>query len=559
MGKRPPSIRLAGIRTSIPPGYLLGRQSPGTGDVELIFAPEIVRGGGVSGGGSGGTGTSRDAIVFDLGEAETVVAGTALYHIRVPYRFQIVNVKAELKVPTTTGDVVVDINYGAASLLTTKITIAAGQRTSMEVAAQPVWDPDIMGDDGILQIDVDDDGDGTAEGLKVQIIGYFTTAALTASGVARSLLGSVSQLALAEVSQVFGTIGSVLGEVTQEAVGEADTAISGTIVSLLGAIEQAAEGDVLTLINGTIESILGQITQLADGDALTPGSYSNSFGSGDRQGLIPYIGTNTWSGGGYFCTINGSNDNCGWLNSGQTGTIGWDFGPRKAIIDEIEWKQSGAASQGTYDLEASDDFSSWTSLTTGVNLGGSATTTVSYSNSTAYRFYRFRRTAGSTTNGPYVQEVRFKINADTIRDGYMGVYGKGSRTSIITGSASNVSTGGAPSWLNGTYGLESFFTNASASGQYVKFDFLSGVVLQEALSYQTNNTQQGVWQWQGSNDDTNWTDIGGNFTFYDGSRGHFFHTELNGNSTSYRYYRMLGVSGSTSNSPYQQEIQFSVV
>lgn len=39
-----PNIKVAGIRGSIPQGYFLGRSSPGVGDVELIYSPELAKG-----------------------------------------------------------------------------------------------------------------------------------------------------------------------------------------------------------------------------------------------------------------------------------------------------------------------------------------------------------------------------------------------------------------------------------------------------------------------------------------------------------------------------------
>lgn len=87
------------------------------------------------------------------------------------------------------------------------------------------------------------------------------------------------------------------------------------------------------------------------------------------------------------------------------------------------------------------------------------------------------------------------------------------------------------------------------SGNYFRFDFGTPRVITEAKSPQntyTTTTGNGVFQWQGSNDASSWTNIGGNFTWNPASTVTPM-TELNGNSTAYRYYQILGVSGNLPN------------
>jgi hypothetical protein len=64
----------------------------------------------------------------------------------------------------------------------------------------------------------------------------------------------------------------------------------------------------------------------------------------------------------------------------------------------------------------------------------------------------------------------------------------------------------------------------------------------------------GTWKWQGSNDDSSYTDIGSSFTL--GGSTTQTQTELNGNVTAYRYYKLLGVSGTCTDTPYLEEIEF---
>ena len=100
------------------------------------------------------------------------------------------------------------------------------------------------------------------------------------------------------------------------------------------------------------------------------------------------------------------------------------------------------------------------------------------------------------------------------------------------------------------------WNNVSIAGEYVQFDFGSGVsmLVTEATYYQSDTSNQGTWKWQGSELAISWTDIGSSFTL--GGATSQTHTQLNGNTTGYRYYRMLGVSGSTTFNPWVEEIEF---
>jgi len=150
---------------------------------------------------------------------------------------------------------------------------------------------------------------------------------------------------------------------------------------------------------------------------------------------------------------------------------------------------------------------------------------------------------------------------------YANVGGTGDRTAIITvtdstaGSAGGVfhQTNGGRLLVNGTNGSgdSNWFTaGALSSSVWVKYGFSTPVLLTEAKFLQQDSTGQGVWQWHGSNDNSIWTAIGGSFNLVTAATTTL--TTLNGNTTSYLWYRKTGVSGSTSSGPFIFEMQFQI-
>ena len=146
-------------------------------------------------------------------------------------------------------------------------------------------------------------------------------------------------------------------------------------------------------------------------------------------------------------------------------------------------------------------------------------------------------------------------------------YITGDRQSTITVSTTLTLDAGAGN--SGTQGLVNgiaasgnnslIFSAQTTAGKEIKFDFLAGnsVKITEAKYYETSNTPaQGVWKWQGSADDTTYTDIGSSFTLAGAEVQ--TQTSLSGNTNNYRYYRLFGVSGSTSASGWNTEVEFKM-
>lgn len=106
-------------------------------------------------------------------ETTVLSTGTAKATFRMPFAMTVTDVRASL---TTAGTgaalVTVDINEGGSTILSTKITIDASEKTSTTAATAPVISDSALADDAEITIDIDQvDTDNVAAGLKVYLIG----------------------------------------------------------------------------------------------------------------------------------------------------------------------------------------------------------------------------------------------------------------------------------------------------------------------------------------------------------------------------------------------------
>jgi len=105
-------------------------------------------------------------------EATALTTGTAKVTFRMPFAFTLSAVRASLTVAQASGSVLmVDINEGGTSILSTKLTIDNTEKTSTTAATAAVISDTALADDAEMTIDIDQVGDGTAKGLKVWLIG----------------------------------------------------------------------------------------------------------------------------------------------------------------------------------------------------------------------------------------------------------------------------------------------------------------------------------------------------------------------------------------------------
>ena len=119
---------------------------------------------------AGGT-VTESFIIAASDETTDLTTGTAKATFRMPYAFTLTGVRASVTTAPAGSVITVDINEAGTSILSTKITIAAGSKTSVGGTA-PVISDSALADDAEITIDIDTIGSSTAgTGLKVTLIG----------------------------------------------------------------------------------------------------------------------------------------------------------------------------------------------------------------------------------------------------------------------------------------------------------------------------------------------------------------------------------------------------
>ena len=181
------------------------------------------------------------------------------------------------------------------------------------------------------------------------------------------------------------------------------------------------------------------------------------------------------------------------------------------------------------------------------------------SNSNQWRAKSFSGTYG--TNGFYLKfqdggMITYDRTSEiTVTSSFVWVYSSSGNTDgedLVNGILSNDDDGGG--WMP--------VSGSSVVDRWIKFDFGTGKVNKACQWISINSTGgEGTWKWQGSNDDAAWTDIGGTFTLGGSDGGsnvtYTLGDTLSANTTSYRYYRILGISGTSNTSGRRLAMYFS--
>lgn len=116
---------------------------------------------------------AETALVIDVSadEATAIAATGTKKTFRMPFPMTVTAVRGALTTAATTGTFTVDVNEAGTSILSTKLTFDATEKTTTTAAAAAVISDAALADDAEITIDVDDVGAGDAAGLKVTLVG----------------------------------------------------------------------------------------------------------------------------------------------------------------------------------------------------------------------------------------------------------------------------------------------------------------------------------------------------------------------------------------------------
>lgn len=103
-------------------------------------------------------------------ETTAITTGDAKVTFRMPHALTLTAVRASLSTASSSGIPTVDINEGGSTILSTKLTIDASEKTSTTAAVPAVISDTALADDAEITFDIDVAGTG-AKGLKVYLIG----------------------------------------------------------------------------------------------------------------------------------------------------------------------------------------------------------------------------------------------------------------------------------------------------------------------------------------------------------------------------------------------------
>jgi len=129
--------------------------------------------------------------------------------------------------------------------------------------------------------------------------------------------------------------------------------------------------------------------------------------------------------------------------------------------------------------------------------------------------------------------------------------GSGDRRFSMTATAAGGSAGD-PNLSLGAGTVDNFYWNPDAAEKSLVFDFQTPNIVQGFAARQDQNTANGTWKIQGSNDGTSWTDLVTDFVwggtpYAPRNAFNYVYAREFENDTPYRYYRLLLVSGATNN------------
>ncbi len=110
-------------------------------------------------------------------ETSNLATGTSVTQFRMPYAFNLTEIpRASVSTAPAGSVITVDINAGAstpATILSTKLTIDSGSKTSVGASTPAVLSSTTLANDDIVTFDIDAVGSSTAGvALKCELIGF---------------------------------------------------------------------------------------------------------------------------------------------------------------------------------------------------------------------------------------------------------------------------------------------------------------------------------------------------------------------------------------------------
>lgn len=115
-----------------------------------------------------------EALVIAASDETTpITTGITKVTFRMPFAMTLTSVRASLTTASSSGTPTFDINESGVTVLSTKITIDVGEKTSTTAAIPPVISDSSLADDAEMTIDFDVAGTG-ATGVKIYLLGTRT-------------------------------------------------------------------------------------------------------------------------------------------------------------------------------------------------------------------------------------------------------------------------------------------------------------------------------------------------------------------------------------------------
>lgn len=146
---------------------------------------------------------------------------------------------------------------------------------------------------------------------------------------------------------------------------------------------------------------------------------------------------------------------------------------------------------------------------------------------------------------------------------YTNLGGTGNRTTIITVTSTAIGAAYRPLFslvdgVNPPTFFGCYWNDGNFLNKYVRFDFGEGSTkrITEVKLYQQTSSVGGTWQWQGSNNAIDWTNIGNTWTITTGASQVL--GDISANAVGYRYYQMIGTAGAKGADPWIYEFEFKI-